>query len=172
VARALLVGCGCAAREAGAALLERGWAVRGSSRSRGRLDRIADAGIEPVLADPDRVGSIVELLADVTVLAWLPAAALSDPEALQRLNGERLGSLLEKLVDTPVRGVVYVAPPASDAGSDPGRALLADAEARWRIPVRIVERGTGDGALWASSAAVAVEAVIAPPTALSGRPPR
>jgi hypothetical protein len=65
-----------------------------------------------------------------------------------------------------------VAPPASDAGSDPGRALLADAEARWRIPVRIVERGTGDGALWASSAAAAVEAVIAPPTALSGRPPR
>ncbi len=162
MARALLVGCGCLGRGAGTALLQRGWAVRGTSRSQPGLAQIDAAGIEPAEADPDRLGTIVELLGDVTVLAWLPAAGVSDAEVRNRLNGERLGSLLEKVVDSPVRGFVLAASPGA-AVADPARALLADAERRWRIPFRVAERERGGEGASAGALADAVEAVIGAP---------
>ena len=71
-------------------------------------------------------------LAGVTVVCWL----LGDvPDA--DLHGPRLRMLFEKLVDTPVRGVVY------ERGLPEGEEIARDAAERWRIPVEIVER---DGA--------------------------
>ena len=43
--------------------------------------------------------------------------------------------LFEKLVDTPVRGVVY------ERALPEGEAIARDAAERWRIPVEIVEPG-------------------------------
>jgi hypothetical protein len=51
------------------------------------------------------------------------------------LHGGRLRMLFERLVDTPVRGVVY------EAGTPGGEAIARDAAARWRIPVEIVPTG-------------------------------
>jgi hypothetical protein len=150
LARALLVGCGCAARGAGALLAERGWAVRGTSRSGEGRAAIEAAGFEAAAADPDRVGSVVELLGDVTVLAWV-LGAVAEP-AGRELNGERLASLLEKLVDTPVRGFVFEAP-ASGAGLEP----VQDAAVRWRIPTEVVACDRGDANRWAADVADAVE---------------
>jgi hypothetical protein len=162
VARALLVGCGCAAGEAGELLLGRGWSVRGTSRRAERLTAIEARGIEAVRADPDRLGTIVERLGDVTVLAWLFGSAAGSPAELAALHSERLESLLEKLVDSPVRGFVY-----EGAGSaDPdllaaGGALVCAAEARWRIPTRVTARARGDGyPAWARELAGAVERVV------------
>jgi hypothetical protein len=161
LARALLLGCGCCARGAGAILLERGWGVRGTSRSAEGLEAIAAAGIEPAEADPDRVGSLTRLLGDVTVVAWLLSGSPADPDRLRSLNGERLGSLLAALVDTPVRGVVYEAlPPAAGAAADSGRALVEDAESRWRIPTRTVVAERSQPDAWAAAVADAVEAVV------------
>ena len=42
--------------------------------------------------------------------------------------------LFEKLVDTPVRGVVY-----ERAGE--GEAIAQDAAERWRIPVEVIDPG-------------------------------
>jgi hypothetical protein len=150
----MLVGCGCCARGAGELLAAEGWAVRGTSRSVGGREAIAGAGLEAVEADPDLVGSVVALLGDVTVLAWL-LGGLDDAEAVATLNGPRLGSLLEKVVDTPVRGFVFEAP----AGGE-GLELVEDAAARWHVPVEVVRADRGDPSGWAAEVAAAVKRSI------------
>jgi uncharacterized protein YbjT (DUF2867 family) len=129
VARALIVGCGCRGRELGGRLLADGWAVRGTSRREEGLAAIEAAGIEPALADPDRPGTILELVNDVTVLVVLLGGAAGSEEELAAIHGPRLERLLEHLVETPVRGVVY-------EGTEDGAELVDAAGRTWRIPVR------------------------------------
>src|SRR5213593_1462593 len=101
MARALIVGCGCRGRSLGAALAGEGWAVRGTSRSEDGLELIAAAGLEPALADPERPGTVLDLVGDVAVVHWLLGSAAGEPELLGTVNGERLEGLLARLVDTP-----------------------------------------------------------------------
>jgi uncharacterized protein YbjT (DUF2867 family) len=114
VARALIVGCGCRGRALGRRLLDEGWAVRGTSRGGEGLAEIEAAGIEPEPADPDRPGTVLDLVGDVAVVAWLLGSAVGPAEQLEAIHGSRLERILERLVDTPVRGFVYEA-----AGSVP-----------------------------------------------------
>ena len=109
MARALIVGCGCRGRLLGGRLLGEGWAVRGTSRRPEGLAAIEAAGIEPALADPDRPATLLDLVGDVTVVHWLLGSARAEPEVIAAIHGPRLERLLEKLVDTPVRGFVYEA---------------------------------------------------------------
>ena len=110
---------------------------------------------------PTRSARSPELLGDVTVVAWLFSGAATDPGRLESLNGERLGSLLAALVDTPVRGFIYEALPAgAGAAADPGRALVEDAESRWRIPTRIVAAERSQPDAWGAAVADAVGAVV------------
>ncbi len=130
MARALIVGCGCRGRELGERLLEDGWAVRGTSRREGGLAAIEAAGIEPALADPDRPGTILELVNDVAVLVLLLGNASGSEEELAAIHGPRLERLLEHLVETPVRGVLY-------EGVDAGAEVVHIASRTWRIPTAI-----------------------------------
>ena len=146
MARALIVGCGCRGRELGQALLAEGWAVRGTSRRAEGLAAIEEVGIEAALADPDRPGTLLELVGDVAVLVYLLGSAQGDPEALAAIHGLRLERLAEHIVDTPVRGVVYEATGSVEAATlTPGAEILREAERTWRIPVAIL--GEGDSAL-------------------------
>lgn len=129
MARALIVGCGCRGRELGQRLLAEGWAVRGTSRREEGLAAIEAAGIEPELADPYRPGTILELVSDVTVLVLLLGGARGREEELAAIHGPRLERLLEHLVETPVRGVVY-------EGSESGAEIVSAASRTWRIPAR------------------------------------
>jgi uncharacterized protein YbjT (DUF2867 family) len=139
LARALIVGCGCRGRELGEELLAAGWAVRGTARREEGLAAIEAAGIEPALADPDRVGTVLELVGDVAVLFHLLGSAAGDPEAVAAIHGPRLERLLEKIVDTPVRGVVYEAVGSGDDAVLAGGAeLVATASRTWRIPAEVV----------------------------------
>jgi uncharacterized protein YbjT (DUF2867 family) len=131
VARALIVGCGCRGRELGERLLGEGWAVRGTSRREQGLAAIEAAGIEAALADPDRPGTILELVGDVTVLVLLLGSASGSEDELAAIHGPRLERLLEHLVETPVRGVVY-------EGTDAGAELVHSAARTWRIPARAI----------------------------------
>jgi uncharacterized protein YbjT (DUF2867 family) len=133
VARALIVGCGCRGRELGARLLADGWAVRGTSRRGEGLEAIEAAGIEPALADPDRPGTILELVADVAVLVLLLGSAKGSAAELEAIHGPRLERLMEHLVETPVRGVLY-------EGTEAGAEIVRAASRTWRIPVEIVSR--------------------------------
>ena len=119
--------------------------MRGTSRTAAGVEAIEAAGIEGAIADPDRPGTVLDLVGDVTVLAWLLGSASGEPQGLAAIHGPRLASLLEKLVDTPVRGVVYEASgsvPASILGM--GTRLVEEASERWRIPHRILTADPSD----------------------------
>jgi uncharacterized protein YbjT (DUF2867 family) len=131
MARALIVGCGCRGRELGKELLAEGWAVRGTSRHEKGLAAIEAAGIEAAPADPDRPGTILELVNDVAVLVLLLGHAQGSEEELAAIHGPRLERLMEHLVDTPVRGVVY-------EGTAAGDEIVHAAARTWRIPVRTI----------------------------------
>jgi uncharacterized protein YbjT (DUF2867 family) len=130
VARVLIVGCGCRGRSLARALVAEGHAVRGTTREPQRAAAIAEAGAEPYVGDPDRIGTLMGTLTGVTVICWL----LGDVPAPELHNG-RLRMLFEKLVDTPVRGVVY------ERGSPVGEAIARDAAERWQMPVEVITPG-------------------------------
>lgn len=132
MARVLIVGCGCRGRELARALAARGHAVRGTTRDPDRREAIVAAGAEAVVADPDRVGTLVEALGAVTVVCRMLGSATGTPRELEELHGPRLRALLEKLVDTPVRGYVHEA--AGEADAD----IVREAAQTWAIPVRVV----------------------------------
>ncbi|MBM3667417.1 MAG: hypothetical protein FJW90_08055 [Actinobacteria bacterium] len=163
MARALIVGCGCYGRALGNELSAAGWQVRGTSRTPHGLEAIGHAGLEAALADPDRPGSILDLIGDVTVLVWLLGSAGGTDEQVAALHGGRLGSLLEKLVDTPVRGFAYeaVGETAAEHLAE-GRGLVARAAATWRIPVTMLERPREPEG-WAAASADQVAGVVGAP---------
>ena len=131
MARALIVGCGCRGRDLGTQLLAEGWAVRGTSRREECLAAIEAAGIEPAVADPDRPGTILELVNDVAILVLLLGGAVGSEEELAAIHGPRLERLMEHLVETPVRGVLY-------EGTEAGAQVVQTAARTWRIPVRTI----------------------------------
>ncbi len=158
MARALIVGCGCRGRALGARLRGAGWQVRGSTRDPGNTDEILAAGLEAVVADPDRVGTVLEHVGDVTLLFWLLGSAAGQPEVMAALHGPRLERMLEEVVDTPVRGVVY-----ESSGSVPvdllegGVGIVTAASDRWRIPAAVVEADPRDWEAWLEAMLAAAE---------------
>ena len=161
MARALIVGCGCRGRALGRTLAEEGWAVRGTSRTPEGLAEIERAGLEPAAADPDRAGTIIELVGDVAVVVWALGSATGDREALDAIHGPRLERVLEHLVDTPVRGFVYEA--VGSAGEERlGRGWeIVEASSRtWRIPAERLDGDPADWEGWTAAAMRAVGAVI------------
>ena len=141
MARVLIVGCGCRGQELARALAADGHAVRGTTRDRARFEDIAAAGAEPVLADPDLVGTLVSALDAVAIVVWLLGRATGPPEQLAALHGERLRALFEKFVDTTVRGVVLEPAGESDI------AIARAAAATWSIPVVILEGSAREAVL-------------------------
>ena len=149
MARALIIACGCRGRELGSALVEAGWQVRGTTRKPAHSAEIEAAGIEAAVADPDRASSILDQVADVTLIYWLLGSALGEPEAVAALHGPRLERMLEEIVDTPVRGFVYEAPGgARSADRDSGATLVRVASERWRIPTEVVDVDPADREAW------------------------
>jgi uncharacterized protein YbjT (DUF2867 family) len=128
VARVLIVGCGCRGQGLARELSAAGHAVRGTTRDPARTAAIAAAGAEPYVGDPDRIATLMGALTGVTIVCWLLGTV-----AIPELHGGRLRMLFEKLVDTPVRGVVY------EAALPEGRAIAHDASERWRIPLEVLE---------------------------------
>jgi nucleoside-diphosphate-sugar epimerase len=160
LARALIVGCGCHGRELGSELLGLGWQVRGTSRRRDGLQRIEAAGLEPAAADPDFAGTVLELCGDVAVVVWLLGSATGEPQATSAIHGPRLESLLEKLVDSPVRGFAYEISGSVDAGLlAEGACIVERAGETWRIPVTLLDENR-DEPRWATRTAAAVAGLL------------
>jgi uncharacterized protein YbjT (DUF2867 family) len=161
VARVLIVGCGCRGQALGRELRAAGHAVRGTTRRRERLAEIEAAGAEAVLADPDRLGTLVTHLHGVSVVCWLMGSAAGETAA--DLHGPRLRTLLERLVDTPVRGVVYEAAgclaPELLAG---GAAAVREASSTWSMPAEVVETDPRDRTAWLATTTAAVGHLLQP----------
>lgn len=161
MARALIVGCGCRGRELGRRLAEGGWAVRGTTRDPANADAIGEAGIDARIADPDRLITLLEHVEDVAIVCWLLGSASGSPEEVAALHGPRLERLLEELVDTPVRGVVYEAAGSAPAGVLAGGAeVLRSANERWRIPFALVSADPEDPVAWTTAAEQAVAGLV------------
>ncbi|HEX5983523.1 MAG TPA: hypothetical protein VFY69_04885 [Solirubrobacterales bacterium] len=150
MARALIVGCGCRGRQLGEGLLAEGWAVRGTSRRQEGLEAIEAAGIEAATADPDRPGTILELVNDVAVLVLLLGSAEGTEEELAAIHGPRLERLMEHLVETPVRGVLY-------EGTERGAEIVRSAERTWRIPTVTISPSLSQPAYMAGGDRLAAE---------------
>jgi hypothetical protein len=138
MARALIVGCGCRGRSLGAGLVAQGWLVRGTTRDADGLAAIEAAGFEGAVADPDRLATVLDQIEGVALIFWLLGSARGDPEPLVALHGSRLERLLEEIVDTHVRGLVYEGAGSVDAAAlARGAGLVREAGERWRIPVTV-----------------------------------
>lgn len=138
--------------------------MRGTSRREEGLPAIEAAGIEAALADPERPGTLLDLVGDVAVLYLLLGSASGDAETLAAIHGPRLERLLERLVETPVRGVVYEG--AGDVGEEllaAGAEVVRAAADTWRIPARVVRAEPADRAGWLRQMVDAGRALLSKP---------
>jgi hypothetical protein len=92
---------------------------------------------------------VLKLLGDVTAVAWILGSAQGSDEELAAIHGPRLDRMMEKLVETPVRGFIYEA-----AGSvDPillarGREAVDAAAETWHIPLGTLLADPNDDVTW------------------------
>jgi uncharacterized protein YbjT (DUF2867 family) len=161
VARCLIVGCGCRGLALTRALRDAGHAVRATTRDPGRRGEIQAAGAEAVVGDPDRVATLAPALDHVGVACLLLGSAVGTDEQLTALHTTRLDMLLERMLDTTIRGIVYEA-----VGTVPAEILAAGSErvrfacARSLIPFVLLSADPADHAGWVPAAAGAVERAL------------
>jgi hypothetical protein len=93
----------------------------------------------------------------VSAVCWLLGSAWGAPE----LHGARLRTLLERMVDTPVRGLVYEAAGSVDSGLlAQGAAVVREASARWRMPAEVVDEEPSEHSKWLAATGAAVARVL------------
>jgi NAD(P)-dependent dehydrogenase (short-subunit alcohol dehydrogenase family) len=155
-----MVGGGCRGLALARSLIAEGHAVRAVTRSEDRRAEIEAAGCECWIGDPDRIGTLRYALENATVLLWLlGTAAGGDVEAL---HGSRLEMMLERTVDTTVRGVLY-----ERAGSVPADALAAGAAQvqaahdRHGIPIAFLDADPREVEGWVAVARAKIDALLA-----------
>jgi NAD(P)-dependent dehydrogenase (short-subunit alcohol dehydrogenase family) len=131
VARVLVVG-GASERalELARSLIADGHAVRAVTSDPADRVAIEAAGAEAWMGDPDVIGTLRYALENVTLLLWL----LADDDRPE-IHGSRLAMMLEKTIDTTVRGVVY------EAGPEEGVRTIEEIAGYNEIPYRIVPAG-------------------------------
>src|SRR5207253_10333827 len=127
-----------------------GHAVRAVTRDESRRAEIEGAGCECWIGDPDRIGTLRYALDNATVLLWL-LATVDVPE----LHGSRLEMMLERTVDTTVRGVLYENTP-THAGAD----IVQAAHDRHGIPIAFLEEDPADADAWVRGARAGIEALL------------
>jgi hypothetical protein len=157
----LIVGCGCRGRELGRTLSAGGHAVRGTTRDPATAAEIETTGAEPAVADPGRLATLLPHIEGVSAICWLMGTARGEPGEVEALHGTRLRSLLDHLVDTPVRGFVYEAAGSVSGELLAGGAGVAHGAARaYRMRVEVVESDPSDAGRWTEAMAAAVARVL------------
>ncbi|HYV16096.1 MAG TPA: hypothetical protein VE972_08740 [Conexibacter sp.] len=162
MARVLIVGCGCRGQALARALRERGHAVRGTTRDPAGRAAIEATGAEAWIGDPDRIATISYALDGVTILCWLMGSAQGTPDALAALHGSRLKMLLERTIDTTVRGLLYeaagtVEPALLAAGAETVRVACTYSE----IPHALLRADPAEHDAWLAGALAGVEELLA-----------
>jgi len=159
LARLLVVGGGCRALDLASALRAEGHAIRVATRSDERRPAIEAIDGECVIADPDRIGTLRYALDNVTLLLWLLGTATGPNVA--DLHASRLAMMLERTIDTTIRGVVYEAAGTVDpellrGGMRTGARLAS----RNEIPLRVLDADPANRAAWVREARAAVDSLL------------
>jgi threonine dehydrogenase-like Zn-dependent dehydrogenase len=161
VARVVIVGCGCRGQSLARSLRSDGHAVRGTTRTEGRRAAIEATGAECWVGTPDRIGTLTYALDGATILCWLLGSAEGTRDSLTALHGTRLQMLLERSIDTTVRGVVYEAAGSVDAEVLAGGvAAVKRANETSEIPFALLEEDGTDPAAWLRAARDAVDGLL------------
>jgi uncharacterized protein YbjT (DUF2867 family) len=135
--------------------------VRGTTRDPARCVEIEAAGAQCVLADPDRVGSMVAALEHVSVVVHLLGSAQGPSEQLAALHGPRLDMLLSRVTDSPVHAFVYEAcgsvdPAVLAAGAQCVRAFSI----RTRTRVELLDAEPSAPGAWLHTAVATVRTML------------
>jgi putative NAD(P)-binding protein len=147
-----MVGGGCRGLALARSLVAEGHAVRAVTRSEERRDELEASGCECWIGDPDRIGTLRYALENATVLLWgLGTVDVAD------LHGSRLEMMLERTVDTTVRGVIYENSPTNPAGE----AVVQAAHERHGIPIAFLDADPRDVDTWVAEARKAIDSVLA-----------
>ena len=146
MARFLIVGGGQRALALARELSAEGHAPRMTTRDPARRAEIEAAGGECVIADPDVVGTLRYALDNVTILMWLLGDVDQEP-----LHGSRWKMMLERTIDTTVRGVLY------ERGTDAGEALTRHMAEFNGIPYAILDVATDP---WVPAARAAIDDLL------------
>jgi hypothetical protein len=149
--RALLVGGGRPGLALTRALTADGHAVRFVTRNEGFREEIEAAGGECFIGDPDRVGTLRYGLDNVTVLLWLLGRAPAGD-----LHGSRLTMMMERTIDTTVRGVVY-------EGTGDGAEVVRRMASYNEIPHVILAADREDEDAWVAAVLAAIDGILAAP---------
>jgi hypothetical protein len=134
--------------------------VRGTTRDPQRVPEIEAAGIEAAVGDPYRLATLMPHVANTSAMVWLMGSASGDD--VEALHRTRLQTVLERLVDSPVRGMVYEA-----AGTLPrellreGAAAVRKAGAIWQMPNAVIEVDPRKREAWLAAMLAGVEEVLA-----------
>jgi NAD(P)-dependent dehydrogenase (short-subunit alcohol dehydrogenase family) len=141
------VGGGCRGLALTRSLAADGHAVRVVTRGEERRAEIEEAGGECWIGDPDRIGTLRYALANVTILLW----AL-DTVAQPELHGSRLEMMLERTIDTMVRGVIYE-----------GRAGAGIVERMCRLnelPYALLDADPADAVAWTAAGRAEIDPLL------------
>jgi hypothetical protein len=134
--------------------------VRGTTRRPARAAQLEAAGIEAVIADPYRLATLMPHVANTSAMCWLMGSAAGDD--VEALHRTRLQTVLERLVDTPVRGMIYEAAGTLDAELlRDGAAAVRTTSAIWQMPAAIVETDPADRDAWRAAMLAGVDRVLA-----------
>jgi hypothetical protein len=128
-----------------------GHAVRFVTRNEAFREEIEAAGGETYIGDPDRIGSLRYALDNVTILLWLLGRA---PDG--DLHGSRLTMMMERTIDTTVRGVIY-------EGTEAGAAEVVRMAGYNEIPYAILDVSRDDPEAWADAILERIDGVLAAP---------
>jgi uncharacterized protein YbjT (DUF2867 family) len=140
-------------------LIGAGHPVRGTTRDPARAAELEAAGIEAAVGDPYRLATLLPHIANTSAMVWLMGSAVGDD--VEALHRTRLQTTLERLVDSPVRGMVYEA-----AGALPtsllrkGATEVRKAALTWQMPNVIVEQDPREHEAWLAAMLDAVEQVL------------
>jgi hypothetical protein len=162
-----MVGGGCRGLALARSLIADGHAVRAVTRTEERRAELEGAGCECWIGDPDRIGTLRYALENATVLLWLLGTASGGD--VGALHDSRLEMMLERTVDTTVRGVLY-----ERAGTLPAEVLAAGAAQvqaahdRHGIPVAFLDADPADVDVWVDAALEGIDALLSA-RARSGR---
>ena len=143
-----MVGGGCRGLALARSLVAEGHAVRAVTREESKRPLLEEAGCECWIGDPDRIGTLRYALENATVLLWL-LGTVDVPE----LHGSRLEMMLERSVDTTVRGVLYE--------GRAGEAVVQAAHDRHGIPIAFLDEDPADVEAWVAGARAGIDALLA-----------